>query len=116
MLFDINQKTVLHIHFMTYLCIYMNQQYISLLYTLRKETKLIAKLSWDLCSATDYEFQNILIPTKYMVVCCLRIVSFGSLVCIMILYIKQEHIDIQPGYIAVYYRREMKSIVSRFTE
>lgn len=71
MLFDINQKLFQHTHFMTYLCIYMNQQYISLLYTLFfsssslvYETKLIAKLSWDLCCVTDYEFQNILIPTE----------------------------------------------------
>lgn len=46
------------------------------------ETKLIAKLSWDLCCATDYEFQNILIPTEYGAVyelCLLALVFMADI-------------------------------------
>lgn len=81
----------LHTHFMTYLCIYMNQQYISLLYktTFCMKQKLIAKLSWDLCCVRlTMNFK--IYSYSHRIWCCLRIVSFDSSLYGR-LYIKQQY-------------------------
>ena len=57
------------------------------------ETKLIAKLSWDLCCATDYEFQNILIPTECGAVYELCLLA-RVFIFMLDVYIKQQYADI----------------------